>query len=114
MKKNEPRSLQDILASGSESIFTRIARQQTDNDTLLGRIRALLPSHFAQHLTAVTYREKVLVMVADSPAWANRIRYENEHIRGQLIHQGVFSDQDESAENGIQKIVVRTAAAEIK
>ena len=86
MKKNEPRSLQEILSDDAGSLLTRLARQQSDNDTLLSRVRALLPSQFAQHLVAVTYREQILVLIADSSAWANRIRFENEQICENLIN----------------------------
>ena len=117
MKNNEPRSLQDILSNDSGSVFTRLARQQSDNDTLLSRIRALLPSQFVQHLVAVTYREGNLVLVADSPAWANRIRFENAQLYEQLISSGAFlaTDAESGDNNGKQllKIVVRSAASEI-
>ena len=115
MKNKDPQSLQNILAGGTDSLLTRLAQQQADNNTLLGRVRALLESNSTQHLLAATYRQEVLVLVADSPAWANRIRFENAYIQKTLINQGVFSEiQDKVSELPIlRKIVVRTAASEI-
>jgi len=112
MKNTELKSLQDILSSEPESLFQRLAHQQSRNDTLLHRIRALLPSHFGQHLIAVSLREEVLVLVADEPGWANRMRYQTETLRKHL--------SVESKNNGIeypalliQKVVTRTAARSI-
>ncbi len=115
MNNKDPQSLQNILAGGPNSLLTRLAQQQADNNTLLGRIRALLTSHFTQHLLAATYRQEVLVLVADSPAWANRIRFENANIQRALINQEIFADiQDKKSKLPIlRKIVVRTAASEI-
>ena len=115
MKNKDPQSLLNILAGEPGSIFNRLAQQQADNNTLLGRIRALLASHFGQHLLAATYRQEVLVLVADSPAWANRIRFENAFIQKALINQGVFanSGDEESKLPALRKIVVRTAASKI-
>ena len=115
MKNKDPQSLLNILAGEPGSLFSRLAQQQADNNTLLGRIRALLASHFRQHLLAATYRQEVLVLVADSPAWANRIRFENALIQNALINQEVFANSlDEVSELPIlRKIVVRTAASKI-
>jgi len=115
MKNKDPQSLQNILAGGPDSLITRLAKQQADNNTLLERVRALLASHFKQHLLAATFRQEVLVLVADSPAWANRIRFENAHIQHSLIHDGVFSksDDEDTTAPSLKKIVVRTAASEI-
>ena len=115
MKSKEPLSLQSILKGGPSSLLTRLARQQSDNNTLLERIKALLASHFGQHLLAATYREEVLVLVADSPAWANRIRFENANLRKKLLDNKLFSLEKENSDNlpVLKKIVVRTAAGEI-
>ena len=115
MKNKDPQSLQKILAGEPGSIFNRLAQQQADNNTLLGRIRALLASHFTQHLLAAIYRQEVLVLVADSPAWANRIRFENANIQHALISQEIFAREgDMNSELPVlRKIVVRTAASEI-
>ena len=115
MKKKEPRSLQEILNNQPDSIFTRLAAQQSKNDTLLARIKAVLRSHIAQHLVAVTYREEVLVLVADSPEWANRLRFESENLREDLISAGYFAHLGSTDEKlpCIKKIVTRTAADKI-
>ena len=120
MKKKEPRSLQDILTDQPSSVFKRLADLQSKNDTLLALIRAVLTSQFSQHLVAVTYREEILVLVADTPAWANRLRFESENIRKMLIEQGHFitskSDDSDSSDGNLpalRKIVTRTAANEI-
>ena len=115
MKNKDPQSLQNILAGEPGSLFGRLAQQQADNNTLLGRIKALLASHFGQHLLAATYRQEVLVLVASSPAWANRIRFENAHIQSALINQEVFANSRDEESNlpKLRKIVVRTAASEI-
>jgi len=119
MKSKEPASLQSILAGEPGSLFNRLAQQQSHNNTLLERIRALLASHFRQHLLAATYREEILVLVADSPAWANRIRFENANIQQRLLDKKFYclesTIQDENSEKLpiLRKIVVRTAAGEI-
>ncbi|MBT8141067.1 MAG: DUF721 domain-containing protein [Gammaproteobacteria bacterium] len=106
MKNKDPRSLQDILADQTGDLFSRLTQQQTQNDTLLSRIRAVLPSHFAKRLLAATYRNHILVLVAESPAWANRLRFETENIRD--FWETAYSDPEDRYR--LEKIVVRTAA----
>jgi len=107
MDSSTLKSIASLLGSEPDSLIERLAAQQSENDTLLHTLKANIPLPQAEHLVGVSSRGESLVLVADSAAWANLIRYQSAKLLklvntdpkmfGKLITQKV------------EKIVVRTA-----
>lgn len=108
MSSSSPRSIASLLGNEPDSLIERLVAQQSENDTLFHTLKANLPARQAEHLVAVSCRGNSLVLVADSPAWANLIRYQTAKIL-KLINADseIFGKQ---VNQRIEKIVVRTAA----
>jgi hypothetical protein len=70
---NDPRSLAELLNSGSIGDLVREAERRR---LATAEIRKLLPPDEATHLvSASTNAAGELVLVMDSPSWAARLRY---------------------------------------
>jgi hypothetical protein len=80
MSKKQPSSLADILAR-PDSAVARLARAAAATEDLAATLRAALPADLASALSAATLREDgTLVILAASPAWATRLRFEGEAL----------------------------------
>ncbi len=78
--KTGPTSLADLL-QGSQAL-QRLKAQAGARRRLTEQVRQLLPRAEAEHLLgAHVNRNAELVLVADSPAWAARIRYAQDALR---------------------------------
>lgn len=78
--KTGPTSLADLL-QGSQAL-QRLKAQAEARRRLTAQVRQLLPGAEAEHLLgAHVNRNGELVLVADSPAWAARIRYAQDALR---------------------------------
>jgi len=107
-----PKSIANILGQEPDSLVRRLISQQAEYHTLLAYLQTNLPRKQASHLVAVHCREDILVLLADSPAWANLIRYQNSKLLKLFQTEGkVFGDIDTAT---IKKIVVRTAATNLR
>lgn len=108
MSSSSPRSIASLLGNEPDSLIERLVNQQAENDTLIHTLKANLPAQQADHLVAVSCRGETIVLIADSPAWANLIRYQSAKIL-KLINSDpqMFGQQ---ATEKIIKVVVRTAA----
>lgn len=70
--ERRPRLLKDLLASNDLARLVSRARQAGELD---GRVRALLPAELARHVTGAVRHDDTVVILADSAAWATRIRF---------------------------------------
>jgi hypothetical protein len=78
-----PVSLQQLLSGSPRLKSLRAAADE--RRALTQRVRALLQENEAQHLvTARLTPLGELILVLDSPAWAARVRYAHDRIRGGL------------------------------
>jgi hypothetical protein len=81
MLKNGPKSLSSLLATkdGSLGNLTRKARLRED---LSDHLRKQLPSTLSAGFLHCNLREQgLLIVLASSPEWASRLRFETELIR---------------------------------
>jgi hypothetical protein len=76
-------SLNDLLRGSAQ--LKRLRGAADERRRLTERIRALLPANEASHLVAARLSPAgELILVLDSPAWAARLRYAQEHLRTSL------------------------------
>ncbi len=80
--KSRPLPLQRYLDSSPPLV--RLARQAKQAKQLLERVRTCLPTDLAPHLSAARARDNILVLYAESSAWASRIRYATPRVRRDL------------------------------
>jgi hypothetical protein len=80
--RSRPTAVQAFL-EGPGSLG-KLLREADEQQRLTARLRGLLPADLAPHLAAVRVRRGCLVLFADSPAWASRLRYAAPGIRTTL------------------------------
>jgi hypothetical protein len=82
MKSSGPKSLGDLLQSGSLGTLAEQGRQRRE---LTARIRAALPPDEARHLVAAELDgSEELTLTMDSPEWAARVRYRAQGLGGRV------------------------------
>ena len=74
-----PVPLGDLLQGSRVGDIVQKAR---DAECLTARVQRLLPTDLAEHLVGVRLDDGCLVLMADSPAWAARLKY---HARDLLV-----------------------------
>lgn len=81
MSEGRPKLLKDLLAGRS---LAGLAERAAATDRLARRIQGLLPAELAAHVTGANIRDRRLIILVDSPAWASRLRFEAPALRRQL------------------------------
>lgn len=76
-----PRHVAALL--GSEALGAMVAEARS-GDRLLAALRRALPADLAAHLGAAHLRDATLVLVADGPAWATRLRFLEPELKAAL------------------------------
>ncbi len=84
---NKPLRLSDYLQSGKT--FAALQAQARQHEALLLRVRGLLPAPLDLHCLAVAMKERQLLIYADSPAWASRLRYLSRDLLNRLRQDGL-------------------------
>lgn len=82
-----PHSLKPITA-GLSPRFANLERRAQATIELAERVRAALSAPEKDHVTSASYRAETLVVLADSAAWAARIRYAQQELLAQLQAAG--------------------------
>ena len=73
--------LENLLNNQPGGSLEKIVRRAKKMDELTGLLRAALPAEVAENLVAANIGEDgELVVVANSPAWASRLRFENDAL----------------------------------
>lgn len=73
--------LQKLLESTADGPLEQLLRRAQMADRLTARLKAALAPDMACHLQAANMRtDGQLVVIADSPAWAARLRYESDRL----------------------------------
>jgi hypothetical protein len=67
------RSIDEVI--GNEDALRRLRSAVAAQEALLARIRAMLPGELAPHCVGATVDGHTLRLLADSAAWATRLRY---------------------------------------
>ncbi|MDH5622717.1 MAG: DUF721 domain-containing protein [Gammaproteobacteria bacterium] len=74
-------SLQNLLKSAGDEPLEQLVRRASAMDQLATSLRAGLGAGLAPHLAAANLRpDGALIVVADSSAWAARLRFETEKL----------------------------------
>ena len=79
--RGEPKQLKDLLAGNDLSQLVLRAREAGELDA---RVRSLLPEALAAHVTGAVLHEHTVVVLADSAAWATRIRFHAPELVARL------------------------------
>lgn len=80
MSKKSLKSLSDLLLR-PDSAFAELARQAAGKEELAAALREGLDPQLAAELRSATLRaDGTLVVLAASPAWAARLRFEEEAL----------------------------------
>lgn len=73
-----------------DSILRQLFHQAAENRKLDFRIKHLLDEPVSSHIQVAVVRDANLVLVADSPAWAAKLRYEVPQLRRRLSENTAF------------------------
>jgi hypothetical protein len=76
------------LTEGLGPLFRDLERRVQATVELADRVRGALPEPEKAHVISASYRATTLVILADSAAWASRIRYAQEQLLDRLRTQG--------------------------
>jgi hypothetical protein len=76
-----PLRINKLLKSGAQSRLLARARLLAQLDA---QVQALLAPPLQQHCRVLALREPVLVLAADSPVWAARLRFHAPHLVRQI------------------------------
>lgn len=74
MSTDKPKPLKDLI-SGPDTAVGRLKQRSVDIDTLTAQVRCLIPDTLRPHLVAANRRDDTLCLVADTAAWAAKLRY---------------------------------------
>jgi hypothetical protein len=85
---SEPPHSMKPLTAGLSPRFANLERRAQATIELAERVRAALPAPEKDHVTSASYRAETLVVLADSAAWATRIRYSQQELLTQLQAAG--------------------------
>lgn len=101
MSNNDPKCLSELIkAPGSR--LDELASEARSRIDLADRLRESLPPELSPHLLAANLREDgTLIVVASSPAWASRFRFEATELLA------ICRKQD----NGAMRVRVRVGNA---
>ena len=83
MPTHKPVHLSSLL-DGSDSALARIIGKASEFHELTNRVREFLPTDVAPHLVATALNDDQLVLIADSAAWAARLRFLASDVLTQL------------------------------
>jgi hypothetical protein len=78
-KPDLPKTLKGLL--GESPRLARLAQSAARLAALTASAREALPPEIQPHLTAASVHEDTLVLTADSPAWAARLRFHAREVR---------------------------------
>ena len=79
---HKPKSVRHLLKD--KPTLKRLELEVSAQKALLGEVRGLLPDDLAPHCVAARTRQQQLVLYADSPAWATRLRFAAPQLPGLL------------------------------
>lgn len=68
--------LDKLLKSNGSGRLDKLVQKARDQQTLTDRLKAGLDGDLGASLVAASVRDEELVIVAASPAWASRLRFE--------------------------------------
>jgi hypothetical protein len=76
-----PRPIAALLGS---SALGDVVGEARAGDRVLAALRRALPADLAVHLSAAHLRDATLIVVADGPAWATRLRFLEPELKAAL------------------------------
>lgn len=76
-----PRPIASLLGS---TALGGVVEEARSGDRVLAALRRALPADLAAHLSAAHLRDATLIVVADGPAWATRLRFLEPELKAAL------------------------------
>jgi hypothetical protein len=76
-----PRPIASLLGS---TALGGVVEEARSGDRVLAALRRALPADLATHLSAAHLRDATLIVVADGPAWATRLRFLEPELKAAL------------------------------
>ncbi len=90
MPTKKPQTINNLLNNpqgGVRALMDQLSKIETINNSLHRYINPLL----SQHCRVVNLRKSTLVIAVDSPAWANKIRFQLPELLSGLRENGFIS-----------------------
>ncbi|MGM0593542.1 MAG: DUF721 domain-containing protein [Pseudomonadota bacterium] len=104
MSSNKPRTLPQLLGSGGFARLEPILQRSRQLHRLGAHVLNHLDPELRRHCQVVNVNDGILILAADSNAWATRLRYQT-HTLLEMLHE------DEKLRN-IRKIQIRVSPLE--
>ena len=80
MTTGKPLPLKDLI-DGPESALGTLLERSAAVEAMTREVRQLVPASLQPHVLAASCRDSTLYLVADTPAWAAKLRYLATDIR---------------------------------
>ena len=77
------------LFSGLPGKFEKLAEQASAVASLTDTVRLALPELLRPHVISAVQRDEMLVVVVDSAAWSDRVRYAGRKLKAALVAAGL-------------------------
>ncbi len=74
----------------TDSKLASLIADSKAHETMLKTVKNLLPEPLNQHCCAAILHDQLLILYADSSAWASRLRYFSRNLSRHLQKQGVI------------------------
>lgn len=90
MSRSSTHNLNDLISDPNgdvKALLDRLAKIEALNNTLIEQLPATLKKHYR----VVNIRKNTLVIAANSPVWANKIRFQLPDLLVQFRDKGYFS-----------------------
>lgn len=86
--------LENLLNASQNTELADVVARARDMGALTEALAAALPAEFSDGLVAANVRpDGELVLIARSPAWAARLRYEGDRLRAAAAEAGQHSER---------------------
>ena len=80
MSTGKPLQLKDLI-DGTDSALGTLRKRSAAVEAMTREVRQLVPASLQPHILAASCRGTTLYLVADTPAWAAKLRYLADDIR---------------------------------
>lgn len=88
----KPRKLSNILA-GKGGDLAKLLHRAEEIAGLTDTVRGILPKNVAAHVVSASLRDERMIILADSPVWAARLRYLDPGVEKRLADLGIQTNR---------------------
>jgi len=86
LRNQEPLSIRDLLTRRSDRLF-QLQQHAAELARMRQVLQKVLPAPLSDHFMVAAFDRDTLVLVADGPAWAARLRYQMPRLRSAAREQ---------------------------